>query len=461
MISPVSLCFYNKRTAVNNHSSQQYLYNPVYYRKKQDTVEISFKGSSIVDNLTFKFKNKIFEKDAMTPGNPNWAKAVQRYSSIETKENEIRSDFERDRNRIMHTEGFDRMRFKAQVFPVCENDMVSTRSSHVLQVSDIARNISKKLGLNEELAETIAMGHDIGHSPFGHDGEKSLKNITIKEGLPLFWHEKNSLRMVDKILTLENSKGKLNNLGLTYAVRDGIINHCGEVDDNFIKPRKNILNLEEISSPGKVQPYTWEGIIVKVSDKIAYLGKDIEDATKMGIFTKKNHQELNQILKKYLPDTDCQLNNTYLINLFVNDLIKNSSPQKGIGFSKPVYELMKEIKNYNYEHIYHAKGVKALSQKQCDEIIEGIFYTYKSMYKGKDTITYLETFNNPYISNFKNWLVKYSQTSERPPEFCNKILYDISKPEDYKQAIVDYISGMTDKYAIKTFQVLTKRNVMP
>ena len=287
MISPVSLCFYNKRTAVNNHSSQQYLYNPVYYRKKQDTVEISFKGSSIVDNLTFKFKNKIFEKDAMTPGNPNWAKAVQRYSSIETKENEIRSDFERDRNRIMHTEGFDRMRFKAQVFPVCENDMVSTRSSHVLQVSDIARNISKKLGLNEELAETIAMGHDIGHSPFGHDGEKSLKNITIKEGLPLFWHEKNSLRMVDKILTLENSKGKLNNLGLTYAVRDGIINHCGEVDDNFIKPRKNILNLEEISSPGKVQPYTWEGIIVKVSDKIAYLGKDIEDATKMGIFTKK------------------------------------------------------------------------------------------------------------------------------------------------------------------------------
>ena len=236
MISSVSLYSYNKRTAVNNHSSQQYLYNPVYYRKKQDTVEISFKGSSIVDNLTFKFKNKIFEKDAMTPGNPNWAKAVQRYSSIETKENEIRSDFERDRNRIMHTEGFDRMRFKAQVFPVCENDMVSTRSSHVLQVSDIARNISKKLGLNEELAETIAMGHDIGHSPFGHDGEKSLKNITIKEGLPLFWHEKNSLRMVDKILTLENSKGKLNNLGLTYAVRDGIINHCGEVDDNFIKP---------------------------------------------------------------------------------------------------------------------------------------------------------------------------------------------------------------------------------
>ena len=138
----------------------------------------------------------------------------------------------------MHSEGFDRLRFKTQVFPSPDNDMISTRSSHVFQVTDIARNISKKLGLNEELAEAIALGHDIGHAPFGHDGEKSLNKIALTHRLQPFWHEKNSLRMADKFLTLQNSKGQENNLGLTYAVRDGIINHCGEVDEILLSPEK-------------------------------------------------------------------------------------------------------------------------------------------------------------------------------------------------------------------------------
>ena len=167
---------------------------------------------------------------------------------------------------------------------------------NVALVSDIARSISKHLGLNEDLAEAIAQGHDIGHTPSGHDGEKVLDSISRSKGLPKFWHEKNSLRMIDSILTLLNSKGQQNNLGLTYAVRDGIINHCGEVDDNFIKPRKNILKLEEISSPGKVQPYTWEGCVMKIADKIAYLGRDLEDAQRLGILSKEQLDELEHIL---------------------------------------------------------------------------------------------------------------------------------------------------------------------
>lgn len=144
----------------------------------------------------------------MTPKNPKWQLAVTRFSPLEHRKNDIRTEFERDRNRIMHSEGFDRLRFKTQVFPLSENDMISTRSSHVIQVTDIARNISRKLGLNEDLAEAIALGHDIGHSPFGHDGEKTLKAICIQNGLAPFWHEKNSLRMVDKILTLKTPGAK-------------------------------------------------------------------------------------------------------------------------------------------------------------------------------------------------------------------------------------------------------------
>ena len=411
----------------------------------------SFK-SSIVTFMQMQLKDKIFSKEAMTPDNPKWNQSIKRCTSIEKKPYEIRSDFERDRDRLVHTEGFDRMRFKTQVFPLCENDMISTRSSHVLQVTDIARNICRKLGLNEELAEAIGLGHDIGHAPFGHDGESSLKKITQKEGLPLFWHEKNSLRMTDKILTLMNSKGEQNNLGLTYAVRDGIINHCGEIDENHIKPRNTVVDLEKIAQPGQIQPYTWEGIIVKISDKIAYLGKDIEDAYKLGLYNDTNSEELKNIVRKHLPDFSSDVNNTVLINIFVNDLIQNSDTNNGIGFSKPVFDLMKDIKDYNYKNIYKKNGVKEISLEECDKIIFGIYENYAKLYKSKDTIKYLSQIDNPYVQNFKNWLIKYSDTQNINPKYKNSILYNLENPQDYKQAIIDYISGMTDKYAMKTYK---------
>ena len=425
--------------------------NKFYSNVSNDFVPPSFR-SSILTFMQMQMKDKSFSKEAMTPNNPKWQQAIKRNTPIEAKPYEIRSEFERDRDRLVHTEGFDRMRFKTQVFPLCENDMVSTRSSHVLQVTDIARNICRKLGLNEELAEAIGLGHDIGHSPFGHDGERSLKTITQKEGLPLFWHEKNSLRMADKILTLTNSQGEQNNLGLTYAVRDGIINHCGEIDENYIKPRNTAIDLELIAEPGKIQPYTWEGIIVKISDKIAYLGKDIEDAYRLGLYNDNNRKELKDLVKKHLPDFSSDVNNTVLINIFVNDLIKNSDITKGIGFSKPVFELMKDIKDYNYKNIYKLKGAKELSQEECDKIIFGIYDKYVNMYKGKDTIEYLSGINNKCVQNFRKWLIKYSDNQTINPKYKNAVVYNLEKPDNYKQAIIDYISGMTDKYALKTFK---------
>ena len=413
---------------------------------------VSFRASLLKETI---FQGQ-FKTEAMTPKNPKWQLAVTRFSPLEHRKNDIRTEFERDRNRIMHSEGFDRLRFKTQVFPLSENDMISTRSSHVIQVTDIARNISRKLGLNEDLAEAIALGHDIGHSPFGHDGEKTLKAICIQNGLAPFWHEKNSLRMVDKILTLKNTRGKENNLGLTYAVRDGIINHCGEIDENFIKPRDEFKNLSRLQSPGQLQPFSWEGIVVKISDKIAYLGRDIEDATKIGILTDKNQKDLQAIMKKHIPDFEGQVNNTVLMNTFVTDIVKNSSPQKGIGFSKPVFDLMNDIKKYNYEHIYLIKGAKSVSQEQCDLVLGTIFDKYSAMYRGKDTLKFLAkaSQSSKYIKNFRNWIVKYTDNDERSKEFENAVIYDLSSHKDYKQAIVDYISGMTDKYALKTYNNL-------
>ena len=454
MISPI-LPFYSNK----NKPPQKTTANSFFQAKKpslfqpnpeKDVFVPSF-GKIEPNFAENKMKYGSFSTVAMTPENPGWEIAVQRFSPVEKKPFETRSDFVRDKNRIMHSEGFDRMRFKTQVFPLCENDMVSTRSSHVLQVTDIARNICKNLGLNEELAETIALGHDIGHAPFGHDGENSLKKITQKEGLSPFWHEKNSLRMADYILTLTNSKGEQNNLGLTYAVRDGIVNHCGEIDENRIKPRSEPLILEKLSTPGQVQPYTWEGVVVKIADKIAYLGKDIEDAFKIGLFSTKNKTELKNIVQKFIPDFNAEVNNTSLINLFTADLINNSDPQKGIGFSDNVFGLMNAVKKYNYEHIYKAKGAKNLTQEQCDMIISGIYNRYLSLYKGQNTIESIKNDPNPCTRNFCSWLIKYSDNKYRDSQYKNSILYDLKKPSDYKQAIVDYISGMTDKYALKTY----------
>ena len=416
MLLPV---LYNLNTAAETKTKSKILQCSVRNNHfnadiSNDSMLPSFK-SSILTFMQMQMKDKFFIKEAMTPDNPKWVQAIKRCTPIEKKDNEIRSDFERDRDRIVHSE----------------------------------------LGLNEELAEAIGLGHDIGHSPFGHDGERSLKTITQKEGLPLFWHEKNSLRMTDKILTLTNSHGEQNNLGLTYAVRDGIINHCGEIDENHIKPRNTAIDLESITEPGKIQPYTWEGIIVKISDKIAYLGKDIEDAYRLGLYNEKNREELKDIVKKHIPDFSSDVNNTVLINIFVNDLIKNSDTNKGIGFSKPVFELMKDIKDYNYKNIYKLKGAKELSQEECDKIIFSIYENFKNLYKGKDTIDSLSKSNNKYIKIFSDWLIKYSDNKYHSAKYKNVLLYDLNNIKDYKQAIVDYISGMTDKYAMNTYKSLT------
>ena len=182
-------------------------------------------------------RHEQLKHEAMTPDNPKWENAVTRAGSLTKKDIELRSEFERDYNRILNSGAYSRLKHKTQVFYATNNDHVCTRIEHVNIVASIAKTIARSLGLNVELVEAIAFGHDLGHSPFGHHGERIIAQIMADENFPApFWHEKNSLRMVDLLETLPNYNGEHENLNLTYAVRDGIVCHCGEVDENCLKP---------------------------------------------------------------------------------------------------------------------------------------------------------------------------------------------------------------------------------
>ena len=157
------------------------------------------------------------------------------------------------------------------MFFTTKNDHICTRIEHVNQVASVSGTIGQYLGLNAELNSRLSPAHVWSHSPFGHLGERVLRQISEKELHETFWHEKQGLRVVDDIETLLDPEGKTSNLLLTYAVRDGIICHCGEVHQTVLRPRDEAIDLESIQCPNEFEPYTWEGCVVKISDKIAYL----------------------------------------------------------------------------------------------------------------------------------------------------------------------------------------------
>ena len=220
---------------------------------------------------------------AAKENNLKWENSIKREKELYSRKCDIRSDFERDYNRIIHSNAYKRMKHKTQVFFSPENDHICTRSEHVTHVESISYTIANYLGLNTELTKAIATAHDIGHSPFGHQGERVLSEILKRDVGEIFWHEKNGVDLVDKIELLEDEVRNRQNLNLTYAVRDGIISHCGEIDENKLKPREENINLKDYTLPNQFAPYTWEGCVVKISDKISYLARDIEDAITLGI----------------------------------------------------------------------------------------------------------------------------------------------------------------------------------
>ena len=399
---------------------------------------------------------KIFEHVAMNENNPDFQKAISRLKPLYQRSNDLRSEFGRDYTRIIFSLAYRRLKHKTQVFFAVKDDHVCTRSEHVNLVESISYTIANYLGLNTELTKAIAVGHDLGHAPFGHGGERIIDEIAKEYGLQSFWHEQNSLHFIDEIETLEDNSHHHHNLNLTYAIRDGIISHCGEMNQKNIIKREEYIDLNNYTKAGLYNPYTWEGCVVKMSDKIAYLARDIEDALRLKVLKQTKVDKLklliNNVCKEY---KFTAINNGTIVNYFIQDVCKNSNLSDGIALSDEAHEIMKIIMKFNYENIYLIDRLKLNS-------IFDFLLKYDKLAKEKNTNIIDELLkdrdNYPQIiDSFICWLEKYSKITgmKRPEIYQNKIIYDFTKDDKaIIRCIIDYLSGMSDEYIIKIFNEL-------
>ena len=394
---------------------------------------------------------KKFENYAATTSNPNWDYMIKRETPLYKRNNDLRDEFQRDYTRIIHSNSYKRLKHKTQVFFSPENDHICTRIEHVTHVESISYTIAKSLGLNTDLTRAISVAHDLGHSPFGHEGERILSEISKRDLGKPFWHERNGLEFVDNIELLEDNNKNMQNLDLTYAVRDGIISHCGEIDENCIKPRNEYIDLNNYTHPNEFAPYTWEACVVKISDKISYICRDIEDAITLGILD-EHVDELFELLN--ITSENEQINNTIIINSLIHDLCENSSPEKGLCFSKKALDLMNKIKEFNYKNIYSSEKIKP-SVRYFNIVINEIYNLLKSAYNGTDTLDNFKNLSNTYpklCESFISFISNYYDFGNREAlKLKNKVLFSLDNEKDYYQAIIYYISGMTDNFAIEIY----------
>ena len=402
-----------------------------------------------------------FLKEAMYENHPQYQQAILRNEALYQRKNDLRSPFSRDYNRIIFSLAYRRLKHKTQVFFAVEDDHVCTRSEHVNLVDSVSYTIAHYLGLNTELTRAIAVGHDLGHAPFGHGGEKIINQISKEHGLQDFWHEKNSLYFVDQIETLEDDHHVRRNLNLTYAVRDGIISHCGEINQKAIIKRNESIDLKDYLYPGQYNPYTWEGCVVKMSDKIAYLARDIEDALRLNIIDEQLVEDLRNHLNQLTKSHFDAINNGTIVNYFILDVCQNSSIEKGICLSDEAFEVMKYIMKFNYQNIYLIDRIE-VHTNYVQLILNSIFqFLYKYDKIANDNqINVLEALKKDQkkypvtIQGYIHWLEKYSQMKHfnRNPLYQNHIIYDFEHDKNaMAKSIIDYLSGMSDAYILKIF----------
>ena len=410
-------------------------------------------------------EEKKFSKAAVVPENDKWAECISRCNPLYDRADDIRSPFARDYTRVLHSLAYRRLKHKTQVFfNAEENDHICTRIEHVQHVESVSNTIAKELGLNEELTRAIAIAHDLGHAPFGHQGETVIKKLS-KEFLGKdFWHEQNGLYFVDYVELLEDNQKKLKNLDLTYAVKDGIISHCGELNQNSIRPRNEMFDLKKFDGPGKYQAATWEGCVVKLSDKIAYLGRDIEDAIRLGLLTKEKIDFLQEMAKS---NNQYAINTTVIMHNMIIDLCNNSSIENGLTLSSEMSKQLDKLKDFNYEYIYKNPKFNTFN-KYSNLVINEIFNSLMNYYdnNGQEVLEYLAAnkFDGKYfVEGFVKWIIQYCNMDfhriEGAKEIADnclnvKIYGDLSDRNKYIQAVIDYIAGMTDIYAVKSFEEL-------
>ncbi len=340
----------------------------------------------------------------------------------------FRPPFALDRDRIMYSGAFRRYTGKTQVvyFASMLDEQLTSRSLHTISVAQISKTIGRMLSLNVDLIEAIALGHDLGHPPFGHDGELFLSEVSQKVGLGNFNHNIQSLRTVDKIA----KKG--HGLNLTFQTRDGIISHNGEVNDQRLEPfpQKTEADIEwyirEMAAGNDVdtRPLTLEGCVVRITDTIAYIGQDIEDAIRIGLIKR---EDLPEQATKILGSS-----NGEIIETLVNDVVTQSYEKNYVAFSARIAEALFILKKFNYSYIYKNQKLKV----------------NHSRIKRGFTILF-----DHYLDEFK----KANKSSEIFMHFLNSKI-DRYHDENSPELIVrDFIAGMTDRY----FTHLLKKLILP
>lgn len=339
----------------------------------------------------------------------------------------IRSPYERDLGRIIFSQSFRRLRHKTQVFFNPVNDHICSRIEHVIYVNYISTIIGRALNLNIDLIQAIALGHDIGHSPYGHTGERVL-NQCIKSVDPslYFEHEVHSLRVLD---VLEEHRPNEYGLNLTFEVRDGIVSHCGETYDEYsLTPYRDKTEAEVSSKPEKdrTRPATLEGCVVRFADKIAYVGRDIEDARRAGIIGGNDH--VSSEVAKRLGTTNAEI-----INILVGDIVHSSLDKDEISMSKENFEALNEYLKSNLNGIYLAPKIKTY-EDMVKLQIEAIFHAFM---EAVADIEKAAASPNEAVRSFAKFYIKH------PEPDCPPV-----------RKVVDYIAGMTDTYANACFDEL-------
>ena len=293
----------------------------------------------------------------------------------------LRTEFQRDRDRIIHSKSFRRLMHKTQVFLAPEGDHFRTRLTHTIEVSQIARTIARSLNLNEDLTEAIALGHDLGHTPFGHNGEDVLNSIHPGG----FAHNVQSLRVVD---VLESSASRTG-MNLTAEVRDGILHHTG----------------------GGL-PFTLEGQIVKLSDRIAYINHDIDDALRSSVISMED-----------IPASSLALfgsSHRERINNMVTDVIRNSDGRDEIRQSAAYREELNKLRSFMFSHVYKSGRVKREEDLAKVEVV---------------------------ISSLYEYFLKH-------PRRLPRELQEIARRDGINEAVKDYVAGMTDRFALNIYTEL-------
>lgn len=336
---------------------------------------------------------------------------------------DIRPNYFRDIDKIIYSHCYSRYIDKTQVFSFKNNDHITKRIIHVQLVSKIARTIGRALNLNEDLIEAISLGHDVGHVPFGHVGESILNEISLKYLDEPFKHNVQSVR---NLMVLENNGKGIN---LCVQVLDGILCHNGEklqkiynykhkTTEEFIKEYNKCYKKEKFD----LVPMTLEGCVVRLSDVIGYLGRDIEDAITLGIIDK---EDIPINIRKKLGE-----NNSSIISLIINDVIINSINKPYIKLSDEYYDLMNELLDFNYKNIY----AKAYTNDEKNKIKEMFNDIYKSY------LTDLET------NNINSSICKV---------FLNEMNEEYKNNTSNERIVIDYISGMTDDFFVNEYNKLS------